>query len=272
MRKPLTGTFLGVLMGVAVAVFLMRQGIWPLDQMTLFLMPAATGLLGLLMLSMGRDAESNTTLIISVLLLLPMLAWGALGIGEINQSGELNGGCEVLSASDVDETSVTDTSRRDPYEIDLDGGLIWGATSPTVFVDYEWEINANIGGIPVPLDSDTEDNEDASLVNGGEVEDVRAYAEARGINVILLTGVHEVGGFASTCDGFAFVRILGDGVDVVGWAALALAIILFIVLIALMVTRRRAVTTPRGNGTVVVDSDGTSRDRGRHLAGEDTEA
>jgi hypothetical protein len=238
MRKPLAGAVLGIVIGVAVAVVLQRQGIWPLDQLTLFLIPAATGLLGLLLLSLGREAGSSVTLIIALIILIPMAVWGALGVGAIDEHGELNGGCEVIAASDLDQTVVTDTSRRDPFEIDPDGGLTWGATSPSLFTDYEWEINVLIGGIPITLDSDTESNDDGSLVNGDEIEDIRSYAADRGINVNILTGVYEVGGFAASCDGFGFVVLVADGLDIVALIALAVAILLLIILIILTFTGR----------------------------------
>ncbi|MGH3650078.1 MAG: hypothetical protein ACRDU9_05155, partial [Acidimicrobiia bacterium] len=93
MRRPLTGTILGILIGVAVAVILARQGVWPMDQLTLFLLPALTGLLGLALLSLGRSEGSTATMVISLIILIPMAVWGAPGLGELNQNGQLNGGC-----------------------------------------------------------------------------------------------------------------------------------------------------------------------------------
>lgn len=247
MRRPLTGTILGILIGIAVAVVLARQGVWPTDQLTLFLLPSITGLLGLALLSLGRSEGSTAALVISLIILIPMAVWGALGLGELNQQGELNGGCEVAAASDIDSTEVTDTSRRDPFQIEPDGGLDWAATSPTVFQDYEWEIHVVLGGIPVPLDSGTEPNEEGTTVNGDEVGKVGTYAGERGMDIDLLTGVYEVGGFAATCDGFGFVELVGDGLDPVALIAVIVAIVLLIILIILMFTGRevRAVEVER---------------------------
>jgi len=265
MRKPLSGAVLGLLIGVALAVVLQRQGVWPLDQLTLFLMPALLGLLGLLLLSVGREG-SNATLVVALLILLPMAVWGALGFAELNATGELNGGCKVTAASDIDSTTVTETSKQAPFEIDPEGGLTWGATSPTVFTDYEWEIHVALGGIPVTLDSDTEPNDDGSQVNGGEVSDIPAYAADRGVDVDLLIGVHEVGGFAATCDGFGFVELTSDGLDTISLIALGVILLLIILLIVLMFT---------GRGEPVVESNTviTSRemtDDGEALEGGDS--
>ena len=146
MQKPLTGAILGVLIGVAAAIFLARQGIWPLDQLTLFFLPGILGLLGVLLLSMGRRERTQATLVIALLILVPMLVWGAFGFGSFGETGELNGGCLVSASSDDDSTTVTDTSRDDPFTIDPSGGLTWESSSPSVFQDYEWRIWVDIGG------------------------------------------------------------------------------------------------------------------------------
>ncbi|HWB88106.1 MAG TPA: hypothetical protein VG872_02745 [Acidimicrobiia bacterium] len=252
MRRPFTGTLLGIFIGVAISVILARQGIWPMDQLTLFLVPAVTGLAGMTLLSLGREG-GTAALVVSLVVLLPMAVWGALGLGELNEHGQLNGGCEVVAASDIDQTTVTDTSRRDPFEIDPEGGLDWAATSPTPFVDYEWEIHVVLGGIPVPLDSGTEPNDAGSLINGAEIPAIGVYAEERGLAVDLLTGVYEVGGFASSCDGFGFVKLVADGFDTVALIALGVGLVLLIALIALTFTGRATPAVDVGSREYVVD-------------------
>lgn len=239
MRKPLTGTILGILIGIALAVILARQGVWPLDQLTLFFVPAITGVIGLLLLSIGRKSSGTFTLVIALLLLVPMLVWGALGFGSLNASGELNGGCRVFAGSEVDQTDVIDTTKREPFVIDPDGGLAWEADSPEVFQDYEWEIYVVLGGIPVAIDSDTEANDAGDQSNDGDIADIRAYADERGIDIDTLVGVYQVGGSAATCDGFGFVEILGgEGLDTISLIAIILLITFLIILIVLMFVGR----------------------------------
>lgn len=237
MRRPLSGALIGVLIGIAVAVLLARLGVWPPDQLTVFLLPALAGFLGLLILSMGREG-STTTMIISLVILIPMLVWGALGFAEIDQTGELNGGCSVVATSSVDTTSVTDTSRADPFAIEPTGGLAWSVESPEAFMDYEWRLHAVVGGIAVPIQSDTEADTAGDTVNAGDVPDIGAHASARGIDLDLYRGVYEVGGFAATCDGFGFVEIGGDGVDPIAIGAIVATILLLILFVAVLVTRR----------------------------------
>lgn len=251
-RKPLSGAIIGILIGVAVAVILARQGVWPPDQLTVFLVPALTGLLGMVILSVGRE-DSTATMVISFLILIPMLVWGALGFGVIDENGELNGGCTVTASSDLDSTTVTDTSRSDPFEIDPDGGLTWEATSPEAFMDYDWEIHAIVGGIPVPIESDTEPNEDGDVENGGEVPDVGEFAAARGVNIDLYTGVYQVGGSAATCDGFGFVRVLGDGIDLFTILAVVLIVLLIVLLLILFYAGRS--TPTESSREVIARSD-----------------
>ena len=238
-RKPLSGAIIGILIGVAVAVILSRQGIWPPDQLTVFLLPALTGLLSMAILSIGHD-NSVATMVVAFLILVPMLVWGALGIGAIDQNGELEGGCTVTASTDIDSTTVTDTSRSDPFEIDPSGGLTWQATSPEAFIDYEWEIHAIVGGIEVPIESDTEPNEDADVENGGAVPAVGELAAARGIDLDLYTGVHQVGGSAAACEGFGFVQVHGDGIDLFTIIAIVVIVLLIILLLILFDAGRQA--------------------------------
>lgn len=231
-KKPFTGTMVGILIGVSIAVILARQGVWPADQLTLFLLPAVTGLSGMLLLTFGRDGPHINT-IVSLMLLVPMLAWGALGIGKVDQRGQLNGGCTVSATSEADMTTVTDTSRADPFRIDADGGLAWMATSPEVFASYDWRVDAVLGGIPVPVASDTEPNENGDVENGAEVSDIGTYAAGRGIDLGLYQGVYEVSGSAATCNGFGFVRVIADGLDLVTIFAAVVLVATFVGMVAL---------------------------------------
>lgn len=235
---------------MAVAVLLARLGVWPPDQLTVFLLPALAGLLGLLILSMGREG-STTTMVISLIILIPMLVWGALGFTEINQSGELNGGCSVMAASDVDTTSVTDTTRADPFEIESTGGLAWRASSPEAFMDYEWQLHVVVGGIAVPIESGAEANTAGDTENAGDVPNVGEYASGRGIDLDLYRGVYEVGGSAATCDGFGFVAIGGEGIDPIAVGAIVLIVLLIILLLVLLFSGR---TETRVESSKVVGS------------------
>ena len=236
-RRPLSGALIGVLIGLGLAVVLARFGLWPPDQVTVFLLPALLGFLGMLILSMGREGSTNT-MVISLIILIPMLVWGALGFGEIDQSGQLNGGCAVMAASDADTTSVTDTSRADPFEVDPAGGLAWRATSSQAFMDYGWQLHVVVGGIAVPIESGTEANAAGDTENAGDVPDVGEYASGRGIDVDLYRGVYEVGGYAATCDGFGFVEIGGEGVDPIAVGAIVLIALLLIVLLVYLLGAR----------------------------------
>ena len=240
---------------------------WPLDQITVFLIPAITGVIGMLLLSVGREG-AQVTYVIALILLIPALVWGALGVGEAGESGQLNGGCLVQATSSVpDSTTVTDTSRGDPFQIDPDGSLNWQAASPTIFMDYDWEMWVEIGGIAVPFDSGTEGNEGGSPANEGEVANIRAYAEAEGIPIDQLTGVFMVGGFASTCDGFGFVELTADGLTGPSIVAIIIAIIILIILIILTFAGRGAEETvvsttasAAGLGAAAADQGGVPGD------------
>jgi len=261
--RPLTGTILGVLIGLAVAIVLQQQGVWPLDKITVFLLPAAIGVVGLVIMTVKR-AGATGPLVISLIILIPMAAWGATGLTTINEIGELNGGCEVQAQTSVpDATNVIDTSKSDPFLIDPHGSLIWGATSPAAFDDYPWKIWVEIGGAQITLDSEaSQDNDGGSQFNGGDVADVEAYAAERGIDISQLRGVYKVGGdAANTCDGFGFVKLIADPLEtIIAKIAAALAVLLTIILLIIAFTgRQRPVAVPNG-GSGANGGDGGEAD------------
>lgn len=228
--RPVTAMFMGLLMGLAVAVILQQGGVWPLDKLTTFLLP---GLLGLIFvfLSRIRRTASAVPLTIALILLIAPVAYGLTGIGEVGESGQLNGGCTVEAASDIDSTVVTDTSRSDPFAIEPDGGLSWIASSPGPITDHEWEIWVVIGGFEWVVADGGDPNSDLDTTNEGDEPTVRGYVEDLGFRAgDQIRGVYEVGGFidgeGGSCDGFGFVNIEGGFLGTIAsWVALALGLI-----------------------------------------------
>jgi len=251
--RPLSGAILGILIGLAVAIVLQQQGVWPLDKITVFLLPAATGVVGMVIMTVKR-AGATGPLVIALIILIPMAAWGATGLATANEVGELNGGCEVQAMTSVpDSTVVTDTSKSDPFLIDPHGSLIWAATSPVAFDDYPWDMWVEIGGARIPLDSEESQNNDGgSQIHGGDIANVQAYATARGIGISELRGVYKVGGQAAdTCDGFGFVKLIADPLETItAKIAAALAVLLTILLLIIAFTgRQRPLGVPNGAPT-----------------------
>ena len=245
--RPVTGAILGIIIGLAVAVILQQQGVWPLDKLTVFLLPAAVGMIGIVMTSVGRSG-APAAMTIALVITIPMAAWGATGFTTLDEIGQLNGGCTVQAQTSVpDTTFVTDTSKQDPFLIDPNGSLTWQATSPVAFMDYDWDLWVDIGGFAVGLDSGHEDNEGGSQNNVGNVPNISQYAEARGIDISQLRGVYKVGGEAAdTCSGFGFVELIADPLETLASKiALAVAILATIILLLVALTgRRRPVAVP----------------------------
>lgn len=261
MRRPLSGALLGLILGLAVAVTLQQLGVWPLDRLTVFLLPALVGLLGMFLTSAGREGSTGT-LVAALIITLPLAVWGAIGLVDLAESGQLNGGCTVNAASDLDATTVTDTSRSDPFRIDPSGGLTWVATSPSVFDDYKWEIWTEIGGVKYRLASEEEQNNDSgSQLNEGDVSDVTEYAVARDIPIEEIRGAIIVGGDAAgVCDGFGFVSLEGDPFEtLVSQIALAVAIL---ALVALLLTAFMGRGAASGAGATVAGGSGSGSPTG----------
>jgi hypothetical protein len=273
--------FMGLIVGLGAAVLLQQAGVWPLDKLTTFLLPGLVALIFIL-LSRLRRVATYTALAIALLLAIPPIAYGVTGIGEIGSSGELNGGCSVEAASDLDTTVVTDTSRANPFDIDPDGGLSWLASAPGPITDHEWEIWVVIGGFEYVVADGAESNSDLSTINEGDEPDVRAYVEDLGFRAgDQIRGVYEVGGFidgeGGACDGFGFVRIEGPFLGTIAsWVALIVALIALAVFSLITFTERYrpvaggdeigdegrdkiVVTAASGAGTVDTDGGGDAK-------------
>ena len=268
--RPWMGLIFGLLLGLAVAVLLQQAGVWPLDQLLLWGSLGVFGLIGILMSAAGRARVSGWVSVPPLILAVALVVFGALGLADANQSGELNGGCLVHAdsftgtpdnRSPVDSTDVTDTSRSDPFDVERDGGLEWVATSPVPFMDHTWKIYADVGGFAVPLAEGGDPNEGGSPANGDVIPDVSAYAEqVIGAPTFIAGGTFIVGGDIKPmegpgCDGFAFVRILTDPLETLASKiAAALAAIALLVLLLLAFNRyRMAEVVPGDAGEAAAD-------------------
>lgn len=269
MRKPFTGTILGLILGLAVAVVLQQQGVWPLDKITVFLLPAVGGLIGLLILSIGKEG-SVVTMVISLIIIVPLAAFGATDLGTTNEAGQLNGGCKVQAESNLDQTMVTDTSKRAPFLIDPQGSLNWVATSPAPIEDHIWEMWVEIGATAVPFDSGGHPNDGKSTGNFGDVANVTAYAEGRGIPIDQLRGVFMVGGSingTSSCDGFAFVKFVSGFLEtLIAQIAAAIVVLIIIIFIIILIVSRRAASA----AAAAVASAGSGGSAGGGSGGDQT--
>jgi hypothetical protein len=176
-----------------------------------------------------------------------LVGWGATGIAEINEPGEINGGCTVEATSSVDSTVVTDTSRQDPFQVDPEGSLAWVAASPAPITNHLWEIYVDVGGFPVVIASndEPEPNIDEDTENSGDVPNISEYvAEVSDVAGVELDGVFEVGGSiegdGGACDGFGFVELTADPLTtLISQIAAGVGLIALISLLTLAFNRTR---------------------------------
>ncbi len=244
--RPWTGLILGMLLGLAVAVLLQQEGVWPLDRLLVFGLVGLFGLLGTWLGRAGRAVANRFSMITPLLLGVLLLVVGAFGAGAASENGELNGPCTVTAQSSVpDETSVTDTSRNDPFRIDPNGTLSWQAQSSPPITDHNWEIYVGFAGFNIPIADGGDPNEGESPGSSDTITDLTAYIqEVTSATGQELRGVFEVGGFIATdgidvCDGFGFVLLTSDGIfeSTVSKVALALALLLLLLLLILFMRR-----------------------------------
>jgi hypothetical protein len=234
-----------MLLGISLAVILQQAGVWPLDRLLLFGFAGLFGLIGILLTGWGRESVSGFSSVVPLVLAVAMIGWGATGLTQLDEHGELNGGCTVEAQSDVDSTIMTDTTRQDPFEVDPEGGLTWSATSPEPITDHTWEIWVDVGGFQIVVADGSDSNADENLENSGDVPDISVYIEeVTSISGQQIRGVVEVGGDiegdGGACDGFAFVRLTADFFDtLISRIAAVLALISLIALITIAARRTR---------------------------------
>jgi hypothetical protein len=201
------------------------------------------------MASAGRDRVGVFNTIMPLVLAVALIGWGATGIAEINETGEINGGCTVEATSSLDSTVVTDTSRQDPFQVDPDGSLSWVAASPAPITNHFWEIYVDVGGFPVVIASnnEAEPNLDHDTENTGDVPDVSVYvAEVSDASGLELDGIFEVGGDiegdGGACDGFGFVELTAEPFStLVSQIAAGVGLLALIALLAMAFNRTREV-------------------------------
>jgi hypothetical protein len=243
--RPWSGLFLGILFGLSIAVILQQAGVWPLDRLLVFGAAGIFGLLGILLTGWGRERVSGVSSVLPLVIAVAMIGWGATGVTQLDESGELNGGCTVEAQSDVDTTIMTDTTRQNPFEVDPEGGLSWQATSPSPITDHTWEIWVDLGGFQVVVAEGSDTNAAENLENAGDVPDISVYVEeVTAISGQQIRGVFEVGGDiegdGGACDGFAFVRLTADPFSTLAsQIAAVLALIALISLTTIAMRRTR---------------------------------
>lgn len=243
--RPWSGLLLGILLGLSIAVILQQAGFLPLDRLLVFGLAGIVGLIGILITGWGRERVAAFSTMLPLLISVGMIAWGATGLTQLTETGELNGGCTVEAASDVDTTVVTDTTRQNPFEVEPEGGLSWIATSPGPIADHTWEIWVDVGGFEVVVADGGDPNTAGDQDNEGDVADVSVYVEeVTAISGQQIRGVFEVGGditgTGGGCDGFGFVRLVADPLEtLISQIAAALAVIALIALVALAMRRTR---------------------------------
>jgi hypothetical protein len=247
--RPWTGFLLGAILGISAALIVQQAGIWPLDKLALFGAAGLFAMIGIFMASAGRDRVGAFNTIMPLVLAVALLGWGATGIAEITESGEINGGCTVEATSSIDNTVVTDTSRQDPFRVDPDGSLSWVAASPAPITNHLWEIYIDLGGFPVVIASndEPEPNFDEDTENTGDVPDVSAYvAEVSDASGLELDGIFEVGGDiegdGGACDGFGFVELTAEPFStLISQIAAGVGLLALIGLLAMAFNRTREV-------------------------------
>lgn len=156
-----------------------------------------------------------------------------MGLAVAASAQSLEGGCTVNATSDLDQTTMTDATRDNPFDVDPEGSISWVANSPGPIMDHTWVINVDIGGFGLPVARGGDPNTDGTQTSEGErsIPELIEDAEASGVpNAQLLgslRGIYRVFGSidgTGSCSGDAFVFIQGNPLtELVGQVAAGMA-------------------------------------------------
>lgn len=158
-----------------------------------------------------------------------------MGLAVSASAQSLKGGCTVDATSDLDQTTMTDATRDNPFEVDPEGSISWVANSPGPIMDHTWVINVDVGGFGVPVARGGDPNTAGTQTSEGErsIPELVEDAEASGVpNAQLLgslRGIYRVFGSiegTASCSGDGYVLIVGNPLtELVGQIAAALALV-----------------------------------------------
>ena len=158
-----------------------------------------------------------------------------MGLAMSAGAQSLEGGCTVNATSDLDQTTMTDATRGNPFEVDPEGTISWVATSPGPIMDHTWVINVDIGGFGVPVARGGDPNTAGTETSEGErsIPELVEDAEASGVpNAQLLgslRGIYRVFGSiegTASCSGDGYVLIVGNPLtELVGQVAAGMTVL-----------------------------------------------
>lgn len=252
--RKITVVILGAVAGLTIAVLLQQAGAYPLDRLATFGLPAVVAGVAFAVVVQRAGFARAAAEWVAIIIILILVIMAATGIPALAADGEqggptgfLDGGCTVSAMSDLDATTVTDTSRSNPFDIDPDGTVSWEATSNGAIMNHTWEIWVDVGGFALIVAQDGDDNADGDTSNEGS-EPVRPYVDDIGSYIggdpsgIYLVGGNIIGEGGS-CEGQAWVRLSGGAFsNLVGQGAAGLLLILLIIIVIIIVrTGRRTI-------------------------------
>jgi hypothetical protein len=158
-----------------------------------------------------------------------------MGLAVSASAQSLEGGCTVNATSDLDQTTMTDATRGNPFDVDPEGSISWVATSPGPIMDHTWVINVDIGGFGIPVARGGDPNTAGTQSSEGDrsIAELIDEAEAEGVpNAQLLgslRGIYRVFGSidgTDSCSGDAYVFIRGNPLtELVGQVAAGMTVV-----------------------------------------------
>jgi hypothetical protein len=171
-------------------------------------------------------------------------------LGVMAAAQSLEGGCTVQATSDIDQTTMIDATRENPFEVDPEGSISWNATSAQAIMDHTWVIKVEVGGFGITVARGGDPNSAGTLNSTGSrsiadlVEQARETGFPGAESITSLRGIYRVFGQitgTSSCSGDAYVRIDGNPLqEPLGLGAAAVAALGAVMMIGAGVKKHQA--------------------------------
>lgn len=246
---PITGAFLGLVIGLLTAALLSVWGLVPLDRLPLLALIAVGLLVGTLALTQRVSAARGRVTTVGVIAVL--FAGAALtGIPEYVSQGSLTPGCTLQATSSLEPDPVTPegTSAMDPFDMTLTDTVDWVAATPADADGGTPELALMVAGVPVPVWNGVDVSTDGEQAWTGTDSVERWQSNIRESAGITLTGIYHFRGTLTyatgECVAEAYLRIspahpFAGPLLISVWAAIALAVAALVTLAIVVAKRAR---------------------------------
>ena len=212
--RPLLGSLLGLLLGIATVALLWQLGVVPPDRLVLF------GVLAIMIALVTIVLTQRTVLVrkrfILVMVLCGLMAGVAVaGIPDAVAAGSITDGCSANATSSLASKTPDQTSIADPFDVTRTDTVKWNAKSAGVLTNWRGSLGVDVGGFQVMIWSASSATKDLPTALAGSADVASLLGDIGGGTGIRLAGIYRMYGHLDAnqrvCDMSGYVQVQGDG-------------------------------------------------------------